>query len=63
MSSYIVVVLAIVIWSIAWKGVALWHSARRSEKGWFVALLVINTVGILDIVYLVFVAKVFEKKK
>lgn len=44
--------LAVAAWTIAWKGVALWHAARRGEKPWFVALLIVNTVGILEILYL-----------
>jgi len=51
----------IALWSLIWKGLALWHSARREEKGWFIALLVINSVGILEIIYLAFVVKVFGK--
>lgn len=43
-----------VAWALAWKGVALWRSARRNDFWWFVALLVINTLGILEIVYIVF---------
>lgn len=31
---------------------ALWHAARRGETYWFVALLIINTLGILEILYL-----------
>ena len=34
------------------KGIALWRSARREEKGWFIALLVLNTLGILPAIYL-----------
>lgn len=40
---------------IALKGLALWHAARRSEKWWFIALLVVNTIGILELIYLYFV--------
>ena len=40
------------------KGLALWHAAKRHEKWWFIAMLVLNTAGILEWVYLVFVAKV-----
>lgn len=50
--------LIIVIWSLAWKGLALWHAARSGSRPWFVALLVINTLGILEILYLY----VFSKK-
>lgn len=42
----------LLIWSIFWKGLALWRSARMNHKGWFIALLVINTAGIFEIVYL-----------
>lgn len=49
--------LVIMLWTLFWKGLALWHSSRRGEYWWFVALLVINTVGILEIVYLFAFAK------
>ena len=41
------------------KGFALWHAAKRGEKWWFIALLIINTMGLLELAYLVFVAKVW----
>jgi hypothetical protein len=41
-----------VVWTIAWKGLALWTAARKGSKNWFVALLLINTLGILDILYI-----------
>lgn len=41
------------VWSILIKGYALWHAARNGQKEWFIALLVINTLGILELVYLV----------
>jgi len=50
-------VLIFILWSIVWKGLALWHAARRGEQWWFLALLIINTAGILEIVYLFFFAK------
>jgi len=47
------VILAIVlIWSLIWKGLALWKSAQRKSKPWFIALLVINTLGILEMLYI-----------
>ena len=45
------------VWSLFWKGLALWHSARRAEQWWFVALLFINTLGILEMIYLFGFAK------
>lgn len=47
------VFFALTIWSIAIKGYALWVSARSAQKWWFIAVLVINTVGILELVYLI----------
>ena len=48
----------LVFWSIFWKGWALWKAARQSHKGWFIALLILNTAGILEILYIF----VFGKK-
>lgn len=57
----------LLLWSIFWKGLALWHSGRRGQAWWFVILIVVNTVGILEIIYLFAVAKLkpselFSKK-
>lgn len=49
-------VFVLLLWSLFWKGLALWHSSRRGEYWWFVIMLVINTVGILEIVYLFAIA-------
>jgi hypothetical protein len=48
----------LIIWSAVWKGLALWHSARQRQPWWFVILMFVNTLGILDIIYLFGVAKV-----
>lgn len=42
----------LIIWSVIWKGLALWKAAHLNQKYWFVALLVINTLGILEILYI-----------
>ena len=47
------ILLAIVlIWSLVWKGLALWKAGRAGSKPWFIVLLVVNTVGILEILYI-----------
>ncbi len=48
----------LIVWSLVWKGMALWRAARHGAKVWFVVLLVVNTLGILEILYLY----VFSKK-
>ncbi|MDD2822569.1 MAG: DUF5652 family protein [Candidatus Daviesbacteria bacterium] len=40
------------------KGFALWKAGRNNHLYWFIALLFINSLGILPLIYLVF----FEKK-
>lgn len=45
------------IWEAVWKGFALWRAARNRHLAWFIALLVLNTLGILPIVYLIFFSK------
>lgn len=47
----------LLIWSIAWKGLALWRASKNDQKNWFIAILVVNTLGILEIVYLFGFAK------
>jgi len=41
------------IWEIVWKAIAMWHSARRGQKAWFIFILIFNTAGILPIIYLI----------
>jgi hypothetical protein len=53
-----VALIVLVAWGIFWKGLALWHSAQRGQPWWFVILLIVNTAGILEIIYLFLVAKV-----
>lgn len=45
-------VLVVVLWTLLWKGLALWRAAKRGDIWWFIAMLVLNTVGLLEIVYL-----------
>ncbi len=51
------VLVILVLWGVFWKGLALWHSAQRKEPWWFAIMLVVNTVGVLEIIYLFGVAK------
>jgi predicted membrane channel-forming protein YqfA (hemolysin III family) len=51
------VVYILFIWSLFWKGLALWRAAHLKQRNWFVVMLVLNTVGILEIIYLFRFAK------
>lgn len=50
-------ILLLMAWVLPWKGYALWTAAHRNEMWWFIVLLVLNTLAILDIIYIFFVAK------
>jgi hypothetical protein len=52
-----------IIWSLFWKGLALWIAAKKGNQGWFLALFVLNTLGILDIIYLFLIAKIGSEDK
>lgn len=56
--SKLALLILITIWTIFWKGLALWHTVKRNEKGWFIVILVLNTFGILDLVYLFYIVKI-----
>jgi len=51
-----------IAWVIPWKGVALWKSARRNSKWWFIALLIINSLAILPILYIFVFSRKNTKK-
>ncbi len=52
-----IALIAILVWTLAWKGVALWKAARLSHKWWFIVIMIANTVGILEIIYIYFIAR------
>lgn len=53
----------LMIWSLVWKGLALWKSAQLGKKWWFVALLLVNTLGILEMLYLFVFSKIKKEIK
>jgi len=49
--------LILILWTIPWKIYAVWTAAKNNHKKWFVALIVLNTVAILEIFYILKIAK------
>jgi len=47
------------LWVLPWKGVALWKAAGNAHKKWFIALFLLNTLAVLEIIYIFY----FSKKK
>ena len=58
-STQVYVVIAMAVWTLCWKGFALWKAAGQKDKIWFIVLLFVNTLGLLDILYIF----VFSKRK
>ena len=52
-------IIALTVWSMIWKGIALWKSGRNNQIVWFIVMFILNTAGILPILYLIF----FQKKR
>ena len=55
-------VYPILIWTLVWKGLGAWKSARNNQLPWFVSFFVFNTGGILPIIYLIWFQKDLSKK-
>ena len=49
-SPWIYVVMA---WDSVWRGIALWKSGKNNQLTWFIFLLIVNSAGILPIIYLI----------
>jgi len=54
-------VVIILIWTLIFKGIGLWMAAQRNSKTWFIILLIINSVGILPILY-IFIFSRYQQK-
>ena len=53
------IILPILAWCMVWKGIALWKCGRHNQLPWFIVILIVNTLGLLEIVYLAW----FQKKR
>jgi hypothetical protein len=49
--------IVVTLWQLPWKGYALWTAARRKEAGWFILLFLVNTLAILEILYIFWIAR------
>jgi hypothetical protein len=56
LSRFIVIAL-ISLWTLVWKIYASWNASKKGQKGWFVAIIVFNTLGILDMIYIFAILK------
>jgi len=57
------VIWLILLWTLPWKGVALWKAAKNSHKKWFLTLLIVNTLALLEIIYIFYFSKPKELRE
>jgi len=50
-------VFFLIIWSLFWKGWALWRASKNDQKIWYAVILVVNLAGLIEIAYLLFFQK------
>lgn len=62
-AQYTWLIIILLVWSLIWKGLGLWKSARLSDKAWFIVLLLVNTLGVLEIFYIYVFSKRDNKSK
>jgi hypothetical protein len=51
----------VILWTLPWKAVTLWKAARLKQKVWFVILLCVNSMALLEIIYIFLVTRKREK--
>ncbi len=49
------------LWSLPWKGAALWKAAQNKHKVWFIVLFLVNTLAILEILYIFIFSKNYHR--
>ena len=57
------IVLILFAWDVVWKSIALWKAARNDQLYWFITVAILNTVGILPIIYILFFQKGKNKEE
>jgi hypothetical protein len=50
--SLLPLLVILIVWSSVWKAFALWRAAGNKSLAWYIVLFILNTAGILEILYL-----------
>ncbi|VVB83865.1 Uncharacterised protein [uncultured archaeon] len=59
----IALLVIIILWTFIWKIAALIKAAKNRSAGWVIVFALINTVGILEILYIFVFSKIKPLKK
>jgi len=57
LNHYFIEIIALVLIDLILRGIAMWKAARNNQQYWYIALLVLNTIGILPVIYILFFQK------
>ncbi len=55
-------IIPVLIWSIIWKLIALWKAAKNNHLTVFIVLAFLNTLGIAEMAYLLYLYLKSKKK-
>ena len=51
-----------IVWEFVWKLIAMWKAARKDSPIWFVVLAIVNSLGILSILYIYVFSEMKSKR-
>lgn len=52
----------VILWMLPWKTYAVWLAVNRKEKIWFAIFMVVNFLGIIEMIYIFLVVKKTRKQ-
>ena len=55
--NFLPLIIGLIIWDSIWKLAALWKAAQNKQLVWFLTIAILNTAGILPILYIIFSKK------
>ena len=55
--------IVVMIWETIWKGIGMWKAAKNGQVYWFIIMLLLNTLGILPIIYLLWFQKIHRHRR
>lgn len=58
-----ITVMLLMLWTLPWKGYALWRASRKKDKWWFIILLIVNSAALLEAAYIFHFSEQKKEKK
>ncbi len=61
-TKFFIIIVLLTLWTLPWKGVALWKASQKKDTWWFIILLVLNTAALLEAAYIFHFSERTKKK-